>query len=551
MKKKGIPILIVLLLIFVIGVAGVISMYVRKHTPTKKEMDKTEYYGETSKDEFPLVFETEILESRGLLRDGVPYLPLNVVNTYLNPKFYWAADEKEIFYAHPKEIEKIPANDDSGKVIIENKTVYLSLDFVKEYTDMSAKMYETPQRMVVNYKYDHQIVKAKEEESVRYRGGIKSEILTTVQPGDKMWLMEEYENWDQVATTDGYVGFIPKTAVGEPEDSTKEVQYTLEDYTSIQSEETINLAWHQVTSQDANGTLDATLANVSGVNVISPTWFSITDNQGNVSSIASKEYVAKAHQRKMEVWGLIDNFSENVDTEVVLSSSTARTKIIKKLMAAAKKTGLDGINVDFETMTEDTIPHFLEFLRELSISCRTRGLILSVDNPPPQDYTKYYNRREQASVVDYIVVMGYDEHYSGSEEAGSVASLPWVIQGLEDTLQEVPAEKVIHGIPFYTRLWRTSAGIVTSEAISMSQAAEVVQVHKVETYWNKKVHQNYGKYEEGNDVYEIWLEDADSIAEKVKLVPKYGLAGVAEWKLGFEDSSIWSVISENLKDSGK
>ena len=546
MRRRGVPILIVLLLIFVIGIAGVISMYVKKHTPTKKEMDKTEYFGEMSENEIPLVFETEILEDRGLLKDGVPYLPLRVVNSYLNPKYYWAADEKKIFYAHPNEVEKVPANDKSGKVLYENDQVYLSLDFVKEYTDMDTKLCEAPQRLVVNYKFDHPIVEAKNEEYVRYRGGIKSEVLTSVKAKDEMWLMEEYENWVQVATADGDIGYIPKKAIGSAKDSDREVKYTLEDYTSIQKDFTINLAWHQVTTKEANATLDDTLASVQGVNVISPTWYTITDNKGNIKSIASKEYVTKAHQRGMEVWGLIDNFSADISTEKVLASSSARAKIVKQLMTSAKRTGLDGINVDFESMTEEAVPHFLEFLRELSIECRERGLTLSVDNPPPQNYTKYYNRKEQASVVDYVVIMGYDEHYNGSEEAGSVASLPWVIEGVEDTLKEVPAEKIIHGIPLYTRLWKTSAGIVTSEAISMPQAQEVIEVHKVETYWNKEVHQNYGKYEEGNDVYEIWLEDADSIAEKVKLVPKYGLAGVAEWKLGFEDPGIWSVINENL-----
>ena len=546
MRRRGVPILIVLLLIFVIGIAGVISMYVKKHTPTKKEMDKTEYFGEMSENEIPLVFETEILEDRGLLKDGVPYLPLRVVNSYLNPKYYWAADEKKIFYAHPNEVEKVPANDKSGKVLYENDQVYLSLDFVKEYTDMDTKLCEAPQRLVVNYKFDHPIVEAKNEEYVRYRGGIKSEVLTSVKAKDEMWLMEEYENWVQVATADGYIGYIPKKAIGSAKDSDREVKYTLEDYTSIQKDFTINLAWHQVTTKEANATLDDTLASVQGVNVISPTWYTITDNKGNIKSIASKEYVTKAHQRGMEVWGLIDNFSADISTEKVLASSSARAKIVKQLMTSAKRTGLDGSNVDFESMTEEAVPHFLEFLRELSIECRERGLTLSVDNPPPQNYTKYYNRKEQASVVDYVVIMGYDEHYNGSEEAGSVASLPWVIEGVEDTLKEVPAEKIIHGIPLYTRLWKTSAGIVTSEAISMPQAQEVIEVHKVETYWNKEVHQNYGKYEEGNDVYEIWLEDADSIAEKVKLVPKYGLAGVAEWKLGFEDPGIWSVINENL-----
>ena len=521
-------------------------MYVQRHTPTKEEMDKNEYYGEMAEDEIPLIFETEILESRGLMEGDTAYLPLSVVNQYLNPKFYWAEDEQEIFYAHPEELEKIAPDDGSGRVLLKGDQVYLSVDYVKEYTDMDAQMYENPKRLVVNYKFDHQIVTAEKEEAVRYRGGIKSEILTSVNSGDVMWLMEEYENWTQVATADGYIGFIPKDALSDPKDSDREVQYTVEDYTSIHRDEPINMVWHQVTSREANAAFDEDMANVTGVNVVSPTWFSIANNKGDIKSYTSKSYVQKAHDRGMEVWGLIDNFDDNVSTLKVLSSSSARARMIKQLMTAAGNCGLDGINVDFESMTEETILHFLEFLRELSIECRSRGLVLSVDNPPPQNYTTYYNRREQASVADYIVIMGYDEHYNGSQEPGSVASLPWVTEGIEDTLKEVPAEKVIHGIPFYTRLWRTAAGIVSSEAISMPQAEEVIKVHNVETYWNKEVHQNYGKYEDGNDVYEIWLEDADSIAEKVQLVPKYQLAGVAAWKLGFEDSSIWKVISKNL-----
>lgn len=171
-----------------------------------------------------------------------------------------------------------------------------------------------------------------------------------------------------------------------------------------------------------------------------------------------------------------------------------------------------------------------------------------MDNPVPEEYTSHYDRMEQGEVVDYVIIMGYDEHYAGSEEAGSVASLPWVETGIQNTLDSVPAEKVIHGIPFYTRLWRTSAGIVTSEAIGMEAAQEVIEKYKVETYWDKTTSQNYGTYDKGNDTYQIWLEDADSIAERVKLVSKYNLAGVAAWKLGFETSDIWTVISENMAE---
>src|SRR5699024_7316342 len=220
---------------------------------------------------------------------------------------------------------------------------------------------------------------------------------------------------------------------------------------------------------------------------------------------------------------------------------------ISQLMTAAQNVGFDGTNVDCETLSDDAGPRVLEFLRELSIECHKNNLVLSVDNPVPEDFTSHYDRREQGQVVDYVIIMGYDEHYVGSTEAGSVASLPWVEKGVQDTLAEVPAERTILAIPFYTRLWKTTGGALTSEAIGMDQAQQVITENNVQTVWDGSVGQNYGTYETQDSTYEIWLEDAQSIAEKVKLIPKYELAGVAQWKLGFENSSIWQVISENLQ----
>ena len=281
--------------------------------------------------------------------------------------------------------------------------------------------------------------------------------------------------------------------------------------------------------------------------MISPTWFYLQDTAGNIADISSAEYVNAAHEKGMKVWGLIDNFTADVSTTETLSQLSSRQNIISQLMAAAQNVGLDGINVDFETLSEDAGPHFLEFLRELSIECHKNNLVLSVDNPVPEDFTSHYDRREQGQVVDYVIIMGYDEHYVGSTEAGSVASLPWVEKGVQDTLAEVPSERTILAIPFYTRLWKTTGGALTSEAIGMDQAQQVITENNVQTVWDGSVGQNYGTYETQDSTYEIWLEDAQSIAEKVKLIPKYELAGVAQWKLGFENSSIWQVISENLQ----
>ena len=259
-------------------------------------------------------------------------------------------------------------------------------------------------------------------------------------------------------------------------------------------------------------------------------------------------YVTQAHQKGYKVWGLVDNFTADVSTTETLSQLASRQNIIKHLVQTAANIGMDGINVDFESLSEDAGPHFLEFLRELSIECHKNNLVLSVDNPVPEDFTSHYDRREQGLVVDYVVIMGYDEHYVGSD-AGSVASLPWVEQGVEDTLAEVPAQRTILAIPFYTRLWKTTGGAVTSEAIGMTEAQNVLTENKVETVWDGSISQNYGEYEKDGSTYQIWMEDAQSIAEKVKLIPKYDLAGVAQWRLGFESNDIWSTISENLQSA--
>ena len=288
------------------------------------------------------------------------------------------------------------------------------------------------------------------------------------------------------------------------------------------------------------------IAGTTGLTTISPTWFTIRDTNGNITSLASSAYVDAAHQAGLEVWGLVDNFTNQVDTLAVLSNTQSRANMISQLITEAQNSGLDGINVDFEQITEEMSDHYIQFIRELSVECRKNQIVLSVDNYVP-GFTSHYNREEQGIVADYVIIMGYDEHYVGSE-AGSVASLPWVEQGIQDTLDEVPAERVINAIPFYTRLWRTTGGNVTSEAIGMDQAQQTIADNNVETYWDKTTSQNYGKYDIDNSTYQIWLEDAQSVAEKVKLVSKYDLAGVSAWKLGFENNVIWQVISDNLNN---
>ena len=549
MNKKYKPVIAVAVLVILVAILGIVTHVVMKYIPSSEKMDLNEYYGEMADGEIALVIGTEKLEERGLVDGDRVYLPLDVVNTYLNQRYYWDSANQQILYATPSELTSVSASSEAGdKVWVKDDKVYLNLTYVQEFTDLDAYITKDPYRIAIQYKFKNvKTVTVKKNTSIRYRGGIKSAILTSVKKGTKLRLIEEMENWDQVATDDGYIGYIDKKKVGEAEKTKFERSFKKEEYSYLTMDSKVNMVWHQVTSTDANAYFADATANMTGVNVISPTWFYLTDTSGNIASIASADYVSQAHEKGLQVWGLIDNFTQEVSTIETLSSTAARQNIISQLIQAAKDVGMDGINVDFESLSEDVGIHFLEFLRELSIECHKNNLVLSVDNPVPEDFTSHYDRAEQGRVVDYVIIMGYDEHYVGSE-AGSVASLPWVEQGIQDTLDEVPAERVINAIPFYTRLWRTTGGNVTSEAIGMDQAQQTIADNNVETYWDKTTSLNYGKYDIDNSTYQIWLEDAQSVAEKVKLVSKYDLAGVSAWKLGFENNGIWQVISDNLNN---
>ena len=548
MIKKHMPVFVVCLLIVLVSLIGGAVYGINKLIPTSKQMDLTEYYGQNADGEAALILGTQKLEQKALFSGNDVYLPLDVVSGYLNQRYYWDSENKKILYATPTSLTEEAASEQAdGNVWLKDDTVYLKLDYVKKYTDIDSYIYEDPARVAIQYKFSNiQTVTVKKDTAIRYRGGIKSEILTKIPKDTVLRLLDEGEDWDQVATDDGYIGYIPKKKVSSADTTNYERDFQAEAYSYLTMDEPVNMVWHQVTSTDANSYFADAVQNMTGVNVISPTWFSVSDNDGNVSSLASGEYVMQAHEKGLKVWGLVDNFSENMSTTTVLSKTSSRQNLENQLVTYAMKSGLDGINIDFESLSEDVGIHFLQFLRELSIQCHENNLVLSVDNPVPEDFTSHYDRTEQGKVVDYVIIMGYDEHYVGSD-AGSVASLSWVEQGVKDTLAEVPAKRTILAIPFYTRLWKTTdGGALTSEAIGMDQAQQVISENGAETYWDKTTSQNYGTYEGDGATYQIWLEDAQSVAEKVKLISKYELAGVAEWKLGFENSGIWSVITENL-----
>lgn len=563
MKKKIVPVLIAIVLIIVIAGISIGAKLLERYSYSKERADLNAYFDMRGDADVAIVLQDEIIEERAALFDGIYYLDLNTVHTYFNDRFYEDKGEGLLLYTVPDDIIRTVIGssevaDQNGTEALsyvparyEGETLYVALDYVKRYTNFSYEGFTEPERVQIYTTWEErQVADVKKNTAVRVLGGVKSEILADVQKGDALIILEQMETWSKVKTRNAIIGYVENKRLEEARSETPiaVTDYEEPEYTSVTRDYKINLGWHVVASVAGNDTLDEVTAQAKGLNVISPTWFMLSDNEGNFTSFASKDYVDRAHNKGLEVWGLVENiaYKDSIDMYEILSSTTKRAKLIDGLMDMVFTYGLDGINVDFEQISTDCGEHYIQFIRELSIPCRANGIVLSVDNYVPRGYNDHYDRQEQGVVADYVIIMGYDEHYAGSPEAGSVASIDFVEEGIARTVEQVPSNKVINAVPFYTRIWETKDGTLSSQAVGMDMAEEYVRVHSIQTEWSEETCQNYGEYTDGGSLYQVWLEDERSIEVKLNIMDKYAIGGVASWRLGYEKAEIWDVIGAYL-----
>lgn len=575
-RQRNLVIKVFIFLVVIVGVIGG-AFLIKKYGPTKEKADLNEYYGIQKENQLAVIIDNEVLGAQGIKLDGKVYIEYSVVRDYLNGRFYVDYNENILLYTLPEGTIRVDVGSTDymlqkekksvGYTILkmEGSTAYISLDFVQEYTDIDFQTYEDPNRvMIVSDWGETTVATVKRNTQVRYRGGVKSPVLTEVSKKDIVTVIEDEDNWKKVRTVDGYIGYMKTSCL---KNETKEVisrAFEEQVYQNISKDYTINLAWHVVTNKTANDSVLSMIADTKGLTTISPTWFTVADTSGNINSLASSQYVNYAHQSNIEVWGLVRDFDGGIssyeESYELLSHTTNRENLINQLIAEALKIGLDGINVDFEKISAECGEHFIQFVRELSVKCRQNGIVLSVDNYVPRGYNQHYNLEEQGAVADYVIIMGYDEHYAGSYESGPVASLDYVKSGIEEALKVVPKEKTINAVPFYTRLWKevpktegelaaeegTEAAEysvkVTSAAYGMRAAEQVIATAGAQIVVDEATGHNYAQWEADGATYKIWLEDEAALEAKLKLLKEYELAGTAAWRLGYEKSDTWELI---------
>ncbi len=586
MRKKAGPVIAALLLIVVIGLILVVGKKIEDYIPSEEVQDLDEYYGIEEPDDVAVVWNQELSEIKGKCLEGNIYLDFDTVHDQLNNRFYWDENERLLRYTTAEDLVTVYAgrsdyfvgNDVTKEnfeiVKIEDDTVYVALDFVKKYTDLGYELYTDPYRIVLTTDWDDVCGRTavSKDTELRVKGGIKSPILAELEKGTEVIVLEPMDEWCKVATIDGLIGYVKnKKLTGEGqqaefnEDQLPPHSYAGETFTHKLLDEPVKLLWHQTTNADANARVATVLANSKDVNVISPTWFYLNDNEGNLADVASKDYVNYCHEQGVKVWGLFSNLENTeVDSTYVLTHTSVRENLVNQIIAKALNYNLDGVNIDFEALSNAVGDGYIQFIRELSLKCDDNGLVLSVDNYVPSAYTQFYNRAEQANFADYVIVMAYDEHYAGSDE-GSVASIGFVEKGAKDTLAAgVPAEQLVLGMPFYTRIWAetpkeedgdsaeaSSEDYVgyelSSEAVSMAEARSRIDANGAQITWLEDCGQNYSQYKADGVTYKVWLEDAQSLEKKLQVMKDLNLAGAAFWKSGMETADVWDTIASYIE----
>ena len=368
MKKKVIPMLIAIALIIIIGGVSFGSKIIDKYSYSKERADLSAYYDISDSEDVAIVLQSEIVEERAKLIEGICYLDLDTVHKYLNDRFYLDRNEDLLLYTLPEDIVRVVigssvketagGSEDLGYTIAryEGEKLYVAMDYVKQYTNFAFQVFTDPNRVQVDTKWEEmQVASIKKDTQIREKGGVKSPILTDAAKGDKITVLEQMETWSKVKTADSVIGYVENKRLGDVrvELPIPVTDYTEPEYTSLTRDHKINLGWHVVAGTAGNDTLQSVTANTKGLNVISPTWFKLSDNEGNFTSFASSDYVEKAHNMGLEVWALIENieYRDSIDMYQILSSTSVRQRLIDALVAEVLHLWIVGIDVGLEQIS--------------------------------------------------------------------------------------------------------------------------------------------------------------------------------------------------------
>ena len=509
----------------------------------------------TKYDKFNFLTEDKDIDKEDFsIEDGMIYLSLDYIKEYLDKDIEYdkSSGEVRINNDHANKVLKLngyEAKFNSGTidlrapVIEKDGKIMLPIEaFIYDY-DVRLRYDKDIRLLLLDYRdKDYDLSKTTSETLLREGASKRSPIIKKLPEGEELYVYGDKGKYYKVRMTEGYAGYVLKKDLDENFE-----KVSFKSTSKNTSDDLINLTWDYTYAEHSEDKINQ-IKDIKGLDVIIPTWFSIRNGNGDMIDRGNQNYIKKYNDLGIDVWAYLDNSFDPEITHQALSNETTRKKIINKTLELCKKYGMKGINIDFEHTKIDDRDYITDFVREFR-QAADEDFIITVDVTPQisADVTKEpYDRKALAEIADYMVVMAYDQHWGSSDKAGSVAQYKWVEGSINVLFRNIPNKKMILGVPLYTRIWKEDGGKVTSKTISMDEVARIIASKGLKPVWDKESQQNYIEYQENGADYKIWIEDANSLEKKVSLVNKYNLAGVGSWRLGFETSNIWDVISKEL-----
>jgi len=524
-----------------------------------------------------LVIEGALIEkeAKPFIANDEIMLDIKIVKKYFDPTIWW--DEALGIVTVTTSDKVIRMNTDNLQAFVNNKPIelkvpvkvidgspFIPIEFLLDLYNINI-IYNKTSNVVIIDKKDS-VVRIAEPiiaaAVVRKERTVKAPIikilsLNSEKPEEaQLRVFEDYDKWYKVRTSEGYIGYIEKKSVVVKHMYVSSIRKQQKEAVLWKPNQgKINLVWEAV----YNTKIDySKISKMEGLDVISPTWFQIENEKGQLINKGDIKYVEWAHSNGYKVWALFGNDTTNINmTNSFLYNTDARDNAIRQILAYSALLKLDGINIDFENIYKADKDALTQFIREITPLLKEQGLVVSMDIAVPDGsdtWSLCYDRKAIGEIVDYVMLMTYDQYWTTSPVSGSVAQISWVEKNLKKTLEQVPVDKILLGIPYYIRVWEEKtdkdnklkvAG--PAKVITMEVAKKLIKDNNAQPIWDENSGQYYVEYQKDASTFKMWLEDEASIDLKTSLVHKYSLAGAAAWSRAFETPDIWPLLNKNLK----
>lgn len=510
---------------------------------------------------FHVIYEDRVLPKEQVMReDGQFYLSLEAINEYFDESAHYDEGKKAVVFNNALGEKILPLDSNEGSInggkiglrdpiVKKDDHIYVPVEaFVHDYhvsmhynKDKNVLLIDDRNTSYATGKLSGDGVNLREEATTN------SPIMATLKADSELIVFGKENDWYHVRERDGLIGWIREDNISVETLDGEYVKKSDEPtYSAVKKP--LNITYDYTYAQVKDSVIQ-NIKPIEGLDVIIPTWFSIENANGDIKDRGDIRYVENYAKLGIDTWAYLDNSFDPELTHAFLQNEEARKKAVGLLVNLTKSYGMKGINIDFENTKLEDRDAITTFVQEVAEAARAENLLVSVCVTPQisKDVEdELYDRKALAEISDYVVLMAYDQHWGSSQKAGSVAEYKWVEGNVNLSLKDIPPEKFILSVPFYSRLWQEQNSQMTSQAVGMKTTADYVSSHNIKPVWDEDAKQHAIQQDVNGNSEKIWIENGESVAWKVSLMRKYNLAGISSWRLGFETPDVWTTIHDQF-----